>query len=325
MTDRRAASKPSPASVPSAAGDRPRSARTGRRLGPGGSRGRRRVRIALLLAPALTVVLTLFAGGLGVGVAQSFGYLPFLDDWTWNVNAYQAMWQDPAVRASFALTGRVALVSTAAATILGVCCALLIHRLRRARRVVAAVFASTLPVPHLVGAVTMLLLLSQSGLVSRLTHAAGLTQVPADFPALTADGVGWAIIAEYVWKETPFVGVVVLAALSGGIDELESAARVLGASGWQRLRHVVLPLIAPSVAATSILVFAFTVGSYEVPLLLGRPFPAALPVVALQYQRDIDLGTRPEAMAIAVTIGVLVAALVVVYMAMMDRLVCRSP
>jgi putative spermidine/putrescine transport system permease protein len=169
----------------------------------------------------------------------------------------------------------------------------------------------------------MLLLLSQSGLLSRVTHAVGVTGTPAEFPALTADGFGVAIIAEYVWKETPFVGVVVLAALSAGVDELEDAARTLGAGGLQRLRHVVLPLIAPSVAATSVLVFAFTFGSYEVPFLLCGPFPAALPVVALQYHQDVDLAARPEAMAISVVIAVLVAALVVVYLATVDRFVRR--
>ncbi len=285
----------------------------------------RTARIVLLLSPALTVVLTLFVGGLSLGVAQSLGYLPFLSGWTWNVQAYQRLWEDPAVRASFALTARIGVISTVLSTVLGVGCALVVHRMRRARRLVGAVFASTLPVPHLVGGLTMLLLLSQSGALSRVTHAVGLTDAPADFPALTADAFGWAIIAEYVWKETPFVGVVALAALSGGVDELEAAARTLGASTWQRFRHVVLPLISPAVAATSVLVFAFTVGSYEVPLLLGRPFPAALPVVALQYQQDVDLGARPVAMAVAVVIAVVVSALVLVYMAAMDRLVRRSP
>ncbi len=99
---------------------------------------------------------------------------------------------------------------------------------------------------------------------------------------------------------------------------------MLGAGRWQRFRHVVLPLIVPSVAATSILVLAFTFGSYEVPYLLGRPFPAALPVVALQYQQDVDLGARPVAMAVAVLIAVLVSALVVAYMVTVDRLVRRS-
>lgn len=289
-----------------------------------GGRLPRWARIVLLLSPAVTVVGVLFLGGLGLGVAQSLGYLPFLDGWHWGLAAYRTAWHDPAVRASFALTLRVSLLSTVAASVLGVGAGLLIHRLGRARRLVTAIFASTLPVPHLVGAVAMLLLLSQSGLLSRATHAVGLTDSPAAFPALTADSFGWGIIAEYVWKETPFVGVVVLAALSSGVDELESAARTLGAGGWQRLRHVVLPLIAPSVAATSILVFAFTFGSYEVPLLLGRPFPAALPVVALQYQQDVDLNARPTAMAVSVVIAVLIGALVLAYTLTVDRFVRRA-
>lgn len=284
----------------------------------------RPVRIGLLLAPALAVVGTLFLGGFALGVAQSLGYLPFLDDWTWSLDAYRSLWGDPAVRASVGLTLRVSVISTAAATVLGVAAALLIHSTGRGRRVLAAVFASPLPVPHLVGALAMLLLLSQSGLLSRVGHATGLTGAPADFPALTADGFGTAIIAEYVWKETAFVGVVVLAALSAGVDELDTAARTLGAGAWQRFRHVVLPLIAPSVAATSVLVFAFTFGSYEVPRLLGGPFPAALPVVALQYHQDVDLDSRPEAMAIAVVIAVVVSALVVLYMATVDRFVRRA-
>jgi putative spermidine/putrescine transport system permease protein len=282
------------------------------------------VRIGLLLAPAIGVVGVLFVGGLVLGVAQSLGYLPFLDSWSWSTDAYTAMWHDPAVRASVALTLRVSLVSTLLATALGVAAALLIHRSRRGRRLLSAVFAAPLSVPHVVGALAMLLLLSQSGLLSRLTHAAGLTAAPADFPALTADRFGVAIIAEYVWKETAFVGVVVLAALSSGVDDLEAVARTLGAGAWHRFRHVVLPLIAPSVAATSVLVFAFTFGSYEVPLLLGSPFPAALPVVALQYHQDVDLAARPEAMAISVVIAVFVSVLVVLYMITVDRFVRRA-
>ncbi len=283
------------------------------------------VTISLLLAPALTVVGLLFVGGLAFGVAQSFGYLPFLDGWTWSLDAYRALWGDPAVRASFALTFRLALISTALATALGVAAALLIHRSRRGRRLMTSIFSFPLPVPHLVGAVAMLLLLSQSGLLSRLGHAAGLTDTPAGFPSLTSDAFGWGIIIEYVWKETPFIGVVVLSALSGGLAELEEVARTLGARPWQRFRRVVLPLITPSVAATSLLVFAFTFGSYEVPFLLGRPFPAALPVVALQYYQDPDLTSRPQAMAVAVLIAVLVGLLVAVYLTLLNRFIRRIP
>jgi putative spermidine/putrescine transport system permease protein len=280
----------------------------------------RRVRIALLLAPALTVVVVLFGGGLAQAVAQSLGYRPFLAPQPLGFGAYRELWADPAVRASVGLTLRVGLLSTALAVLLGVAAALLVRSLGRTRRAFAGLLQVTLPVPHIVAALATLLLLSQSGALSRAAATAGLISAPAAFPALTQDGFGWGIVASYVWKEAPFVGVVALAALSGRVAELEDAARALGASGRQRLRHVVVPALAPAVGAASVLVFAFTVGSYEVPFLLGRPFPATLPVVAYQQFRDPDLASRPLAMAISVVTAVLVGGCALAYLALADRL-----
>jgi putative spermidine/putrescine transport system permease protein len=57
-----------------------------------------------------------------------------------------------------------------------------------------------------------------------------------------------------------------------------------------------------------------------VPYLLGRPYPASLPVVALQYYNDTDLTQRPEAMAVAVLIAVLTCLAVAGYLALAGRL-----
>jgi len=280
----------------------------------------RGLRITLLLTPAMVVVVVLFGGGLIQAVAQSFGYQPFVASRPLSLDAYRELWADPAVRASIGITLRVAMLSTAAAAVLGVAAALLVRSLARARPAFAALLQVTLPLPHAVAALAMILLLSQSGMLSRVAAAAGLVDRPAAFPALTQEAFGWGIIASYVWKEFPFVAVVVLAVLTTGAAELEDAARTLGARGWQRLRHVVLPVLAPAVAAASVLVFAFTLGSYEVPFLLGRPFPATLPVVAYQQFRDPDLAARPLAMAIAVVTALLVGACAVAYLALSERL-----
>ena len=278
----------------------------------------------MLLSPALGLVGVLFLGGLGLGVAQSFGYLPFLPGWHWSLDAYSGLLDDKAVRQSFVLTFRIAFLSTGLAVVVGVGGALLIRSTRRGKRLLSALFQSTLPVPHVVGALAMLLLLSQGGTLSRLTNAVGLTHGSRGFPELAGDRFGWAILAEYVWKEAPFIGVVVLSALSSGVADLEDAARTLGAGPAARLRHVVVPLITPGVLATSILVFAYSFGSYEVPYLLGRPYPATLPVVAYQYYTDVDLNARPVAMAICVVIAVLIASLVALYMLLAERFVRRT-
>lgn len=283
----------------------------------------RGLRIALLLAPAMLVVAVFFLTGITQAVAQSLGYQPFLPGWRLSLDAYRDLFTDPAVRASLQLTARVAIIPTVLSAVLGVAAALLIRRLGRSRNWVSGIFQANLAVPHLVGALCMLLLLSQGGLLSRLSHAAGFTDTPADFPAVTGDEFGWAIIAAYVWKETPFLTVIALAALGRGVDDLENAARSLGARPWQRLVHVTLPVIAPAVAGGAVLVFAFAAGSYEVPYLLGRPYPATLPVVALQYYNATDLTARPAAMAVAVLITVLSAAMVAAYLFMAGRLARR--
>ncbi len=294
-------------------------------LAPARARLPRGARIALLLAPALAVVVVLFGGGLAQAIAQSLGYRPFLppgplQSSDLGLDAYRQLWADPAVRASIGLTLRIAVTSTALAAVLGVAAALLVRSLARGRRVLGALLQVTLPVPHIVAALAMTLLLAQSGTLSRLAHALGLTAAPADFPALTQDGAGWGIVASYVWKEAPFVAVVVLAVLSAGVTELEDAARMLGAGRWRRFRHVLLPVIAPAVGASALLVLAFTLGSYEVPFLLGRPFPATLPVVAYQQFRDPDLAARPLAMAISVLTAALVGLCLPLYLLVVSRL-----
>ena len=84
------------------------------------------------------------------------------------------------------------------------------------------------------------------------------------------------------------------------------------------------PLITPAVTGSSLLVLAFTLGSYEVPAVLGRPYPATLPVVALQYQRDVDLAARPQALALATLLALLVVVVGAAYAALLPRLVRRT-
>lgn len=228
------------------------------------------------------------------------------------------------MRASIGLTLRVAALSTVLAAMLGMSAALLVRSLGRTRtpflgRLFTRLLQVTLPLPHVVAATAMVLLLGQSGTVSRIGYALGLVEVPADFPALTQDAFGWGIVASYVWKEAPFVAVVVLAVLSRQVADAEDAARVLGAGRWQRVRHVLVPAVGPAVGSASVLVFAFTLGSYEVPFLLGRPFPATLPVLAYEGFRDPDLAARPAAAAAAVLITVLVGVCVLAYLSLAQR------
>lgn len=275
----------------------------------------------LLLAPTLIVILLLFGGGVLLALLQSVGYLPFLGRTDLSLAAYQTIFQQPQFLRSLLLTFWVALVSTAVSTFLALICALALRRPFRGQRVVTFIFQLNIPIPHLVGAVGILFLFSQSGFLARLADLAGLISEPAAFPALVFDPWAVGIILEYVWKTTCFTGLILLAALQSVGHEFEAAAQNLGANRWQRFRYVILPLLTPSMVSASVLVFAFTFGAFEVPLVLGQRFPSLLPVLAYRSYVDVDLNARPEAMAMNVIITLLISILIFVYMRLTDQTV----
>ena len=273
----------------------------------------------LLLGPALVVLGTCFAGGLLFGVAQSIGLFSVVDVGAPTLSFYARLLRSPDFARSLLLTFYVAGVATALSTLVGVALALLIRRAFRGAHFVRTLLALPLPVPHLVAAIGVALLLAQSGLLARLLYAAGLVATPAAMPALVYDRGAASIIVTYVWKGAPFITLVTLAALRSAPSELETVARNLGASPWQTLRFVTLPLVAPALLGASTIVFVFTFGAFEVPLLLGQSYPRMLAVEAFVRYGDTDLLVRPAAFALNTLIAAVTALAVVPYLALLRR------
>ena len=273
-----------------------------------------RLRPLWLLLPAMAVIGVLFFGGLVISVMRSFNYMPVIGLTKPNFDAYIHIFSDPEFYGSLLLSLHIAVTSTLISAVIAIAAALMLRRSFMGRGVINFLFQLNLTVPHLVGAIGILYLFSQSGSFARLGVAMGLMGKPADFPALVFDPYAIAIIAQYVWKEVPFIGVIVLANMQSIGEDYEAVARSLGSSPWQAFRHVLLPLIFPGVVSASVLVFAFTFGAYEIPAVLGAHYPAALPVLAYRSYTDVDLAARPEAMAMAVVIAVVSAAFIAVYL-----------
>lgn len=273
-----------------------------------------RLSISILLAPAMILIGLLFFGGLAVGVMRSFNWMPLIGLTEPNLDAYRAVLTDPDFLWSFMLTFHIAFTSTLISAVIAIAASLLLRRSFGGRGAVNFLFQLNLTVPHIVGAVGILYLFSQSGFFARMAYQIGLIARPSEFPALVYDPYAIGIILQYVWKEVPFIGVIVLAQMQALGTDYEAVARSLGASRWQAFRHVLLPLILPGVLSASVIVFAFTFGAYEVPLLLGASHPQALPVLAYKTYTDVDLAARPQAMAMAVVIALLSGLMIWVYL-----------
>lgn len=263
------------------------------------------------VAPAVVAVLFVLGAGLGSAVLQSIGLVPLVGEPELRFTGYVG---NPEVLRATGLSLLIASASTLAAALVGLSAALLLVSSGRGRRMLATLVTASIPVPHLVGAASVGLLLTDSGLMSRWLG------VPAQaWPSLVAGPWPVAVIYEYAWKESAFIALVVSATLATRLPDYQETAALLGARPWARLRHVTLPLATPALLAAAAITFAYTLGSYEVGWLLGAAFPEPLPVLSYRLFTSTDLTARPDAMAVAVTTTVIAAVAVVAALALLRR------
>jgi putative spermidine/putrescine transport system permease protein len=280
--------------------------------------------LLILLAPALVVILVLFAGGLALGLSQSLGYMPIIGAHGFSLDAYLELLRSPGFLPSLLLTIFVSVTATAIAVALAIIAALSLRKQFFGKKLVSFLYQFPLTIPHLVVAVGMMMLVSQSGLLARAAYRIGLIGDSSQFPILVFDDLGIGIILVYVWKEVPFIGLIALAVLQSMGNDFEEQARTLGANSWQTFRHVLLPLLIPGILPGSIIIFAYTFSSFEVPYLLGKSYPAMLSVLSYRLYIDVDLDARPQAMAMSILIALFVLILVIFYRRLSERLVRRS-
>ncbi len=267
-------------------------------------RGARRETGWLQAAPAIVLVVVVTGTGLGAVLATSLGLMPLFGAAELTSSGYAAAAPDLLVATRETLV--IATTATLLAAVAGLGIATFLLGSGPGRRVGRAVAAGVVTVPHLVGAASVALLLSDSGVAARVLGIDART-----WPALVGGPWPVATVVEFAWKESAFVALVVVAALSRRHQELQEVAAVLGAGPWHRWSRVFVPAALPSLAAASLIAFAYTIGSYEVPWLLGRAYPEPLSVMAYRLFGAIDLASRPQAAATA-AVGAGLALLVAV-------------
>jgi putative spermidine/putrescine transport system permease protein len=274
----------------------------------------------LLLGPALTLIVFLFGGGLIIGILQALGYQPLTGLSNLTTQHFSAILSDPDFRTSIGLTFYIALTSTLISAIISICLALSIHRWATTNTAIHFILQIPLAAPHLVIGIAMIFLIAPSGLVARLcSHFLGI-EMQSSFPILINDRWSVGIILVYIWKEIPFITLMLLSVLKNMGDELLEVGATLKATPFQRFRFIILPIIRPSLNASCCIVFAFTFGAFEIPYLLGQTYPLTLPVWAYKNYSDIDLLARPE----GIGIGLIIATIVILSVLLADRFFSSS-
>jgi multiple sugar transport system permease protein len=197
----------------------------------------------LLCAPAVVIMLAVTAYPIGYALYLSVQRydLRFPSQAKFvGLSNYGAVLSSPYWWDALTNTMIIAVISVAIELVLGMALAIVMHRTIFGRGLVR----TAILIPY--GIVTVVAAFSWqyawtpgTGYLSSL--AGGAVPLTDRWQAIAV------IILAEVWKTTPFMALLLMAGLALVSEDLQKAARVDGASGWQRFRYVTLPLMKPAI------------------------------------------------------------------------------
>ncbi|TPI44569.1 sugar ABC transporter permease [Mesorhizobium sp. B3-1-6] len=160
---------------------------------------------------------------------------------------YDGLLVDPVWWRAVWNTVRFAVVSVACETVLGMVVALALNAEFPGRGIVRAAILIPWAIPTIVSAkMWQWMLNDQFGIINAALLDLGLIHAKIAWTA-SADTAMIAVLIVDIWKTTPFMALLILAALQMLPREILEVARLDGASPWQIFWRVTLPLIRPAV------------------------------------------------------------------------------
>ncbi|MHB1133453.1 MAG: carbohydrate ABC transporter permease [Chloroflexota bacterium] len=204
--------------------------------------------LVLLLAPALIVLSAVSIGPILYLLATSFTPLDLTQPGSFRFNGldnYQQLSRDPRFWNSVVVQLQLSVATVSSQVVLGLALALLLNRKLPFRELIRTGFIIPMVLPPIIVAIIWKVLFTP--LLTPMNFATiplGLQQ-----PSWLTDPnlALWTIIIADVWEWTPFTTLLLLAALQTIPGEPLEAAQIDGASYWQMLRYITLPLLMPAI------------------------------------------------------------------------------
>jgi putative spermidine/putrescine transport system permease protein len=239
--------------------------------------------LLLLVAPALAMVLALFVYPLGLSLVSAFttmGGEPSLDNF---VKAFELYGTD-IVFTLVIVAISTALIGLFAAAIGGY---LVLGAHPVAVTLLKNLYRWPLFIPFIVAAQCMRSFLAKNGMMNNTLATLGLVGV-GDLAGL----LDWrGIIITFVWKETPFVALLVSGAMAALDRATIEAAANLGARGFRILIEIILPQVAGVMLVGLILAFVTMLSVLSVPIMISGGSPTMITVdMAFRVNSYSDYG-----------------------------------
>ena len=250
-------------------------------------------RAALLVAPAVAVMVLLFVYPFAYGLVLSFR--PASGGALTN---YATFFTSRHLWPTIFTTLRLALP----ATIINLAFALPIAYLMRRRSRYQKLVATILVIPMTLGTVLIAEgMLTYLGPKGWLAHTLQLFHITNEPVRLTHNYTG--VLLSLIVSGFPFVFLLLLSYVSGIDPVLGQAAATLGAGPWQQFRHVYLPLLLPGLAMAFCLAFVQAFSVFPSAVLLGAPAGPTRVISIAAYEAAFEQYDYSLASCVAMVMG----------------------
>ena len=273
----------------------------------------------LMLVPALVFALALFIYPFSYGIGLTFQPSAAIRQ-TWGGGAfanYVAFFKDSFVFDSVWLTMRLALPVAIFNVLASIPVAFKLRQRFRGKKLLTTLVVLPITLGTVLTAQGLLIFAGRQGWLNRFLIQIGLIDQPIAFV-----NNYWGVVFSLVISGFPFAFLLISSYLSGIDPSIEAAAKVMGANWHQRFRRVILPLLAPGLATTSILTFVLAFSVFPSARLVGDAMGSTRVMSLMAFRAFGEQNDYPMASTIAIMMGLIelvVIALVLLWRSSMYK------
>lgn len=258
--------------------------------------------MALMLIPTLIIYLVYMIAPIAVAVGYSFtkytgiGKAKFI-----GLKNYIRLFNDQTFMISLKNTLIIFIVVFLLLVVGAFAVALLLNKnLKFNGTAKALIFSPAIIAPIIVGIVWVFILDPKVGLINAVFNVTGLGKLSQEWiggKILTP----YSIAFVYFWQQLGYLATIFVAGLKMIPEETLEAAQVDGASPWQRLQFVIIPMMRTTISTVSILIITGTFKIFEVvqQLTNGGPNHISETLVTYSYSTTFSNGEFGYGMALA--------------------------
>lgn len=225
----------------------------------------------LLLLPGLGFVVLFLAAALGMMVIQSFGLLNFTGESAFSLEYWKGLFLgDFWDNLLYSL--KIAIWASLICIVIVYPLSLLVKNIP-GKKVWLSLLKIPMFIPALVACLLITNVISYNGILNVVLEALGIISEPL---ALKNDSWGVSALITQVWKNIPFMLLIVYSSVEGVRKDVLDAGRNLGAGRMRLFWEVTLPLTLPSALVAVIMTFIKVFNDFTISRVMGPIYPTTL-------------------------------------------------